>query len=793
MTTESSGTDTRRRFGAAASTSTPHPPTGLQAPLGATVALTVSLALAAFGIVLAAVLLVVEPTPVPGLTTLAQRQDAETALYLVAFAVVLPLALLTGPRVADSIAQGPNGRAFTLLAAVLAGTLAVAVLVARLLPDDGPGTALGALAVWSAAAMTILARARSSNAWPWALRAAGRAGWAWRAAGALVLVSLLAFASLDSISAVPLALGAAACLGILALHWRGKRLPRVSRAWGLAVDLAIVFAIALLVPDLLIFEPGGGLDAAFKASVIQFHQDFLIGPANQVLAGDAMLVDTSSQYGVLPIYLLAGWFGLAPIGYGTLGFLDGVLYVLTFGAGYCVLRLAGASRVLAGGALALAVVALIWALEYPVGGLLQHGPLRFGLPVALILAAAAGARWPDRSRVAQGVALAIVGLSSIWALEAFAYTVVTFAGVVSLQAWAHPGPRRIGWAAAQGGVALAACAAAHVVLAVATLLFAGELPDWGQYLDYLDALLVGGLADITYDFPAWSPGLVVGAAYAASAVGVVLLAVRRSELIERERPAITALAGTTAYGIALFTYFDNRSAADILPYVCFPAIVLGALWLSLLMRGSLTDSRRVRLGGLAFTLAVSLLVLATAWSTVAERFPRTPLGYAVPGGESLGGAMSRLWGPPPIDRRAPIGQLLLDRYMPGQERVPILVSPELGVEILIRDGRAHALPFADPVQDFFANHPTEGEMLDAIAQLEPGDPILMQTTGLEVLDELQSQPSRDPIADPLPVASPDTLTGQQQWLLQQIAARFRLRVIHQDEQGFVVVELEQNR
>ncbi len=36
-----------------------------------------------------------------------------------------------------------------------------------------------------------------------------------------------------------------------------------------------------------------------------------------------MLVDTASQYGVGGIYLLAGWFNLVPIGYGTLGFLSG--------------------------------------------------------------------------------------------------------------------------------------------------------------------------------------------------------------------------------------------------------------------------------------------------------------------------------------------------------------------------------------------------------------------------------------------------------------------------------------
>ena len=74
---------------------------------------------------------------------------------------------------------------------------------------------------------------------------------------------------------------------------------------------------------------------------------------------------------------------------------------LLFAAGYCVLRLAGTSRLLATGALALGVVVLIYNLAYSVGFLPQRGPLRFGLPMALILAATAGERWPQRERAAR--------------------------------------------------------------------------------------------------------------------------------------------------------------------------------------------------------------------------------------------------------------------------------------------------------------------------------------------------------------------------------------------------------
>ena len=76
----------------------------------------------------------------------------------------------------------------------------------------------------------------------------------------------------------------------------------------------------------------------------RFHQDFLLGPTNQLLGGGALMVNVPvSQYGVGYIYLLAGWFHLVPIGYGTYGFLDGLVTALFYVAGYAILRLAGGS------------------------------------------------------------------------------------------------------------------------------------------------------------------------------------------------------------------------------------------------------------------------------------------------------------------------------------------------------------------------------------------------------------------------------------------------------------------
>ena len=230
----------------------------------------------------------------------------------------------------------------------------------------------------------------------------------------------------------------------------------------------------------------------------------------------------------------------------------------------------------------------------------------------------------------------------------------------------RPPPGRIAWLAWRAALGLAACGAAHVLFVAVTLAAVGELPDYGWYLAFLEAFLFDEVGDITYDFSRWSPGLAVGAGYAASAAALVLLLRRRPELVDRERVALTALAGTTAYGIALFSYFVDRSNNEIVPYVSMPLLLAGTLWASLLLRGALDGSRNARVGGLAFALSLALLLFATAWSSVDERFPRSALGHLVPGGDSTRLALDRLWDLPPIDGRAPQGERLLDRYMPGQ-------------------------------------------------------------------------------------------------------------------------------
>jgi hypothetical protein len=125
--------------------------------------------------------------------------------------------------------------------------------------------------------------------------------------------------------------------------------------------------------------------------------------------------------------------------------------------------------------------------------------------------------------------------------------------------------------------------------------------------------------------------------------------------------------------------------------------------------------------------------------------------------------------------------------MPGQRRVLIVVKPDLATEILVRSGRSNQLPFSNPLEDSFVGTRELPALQHGVDDLEPGDRVLTQRGALHVLAVLQAQPSRDVLADPIRVA--EGFTPQQEWVLQQMAERFDLRVLHQDRQGFVVVSL----
>jgi hypothetical protein len=770
------------------------PEASARAPFGPTLALIATCAIGCFLVVMSAMLLVVHPTaPAYGALTSfvnQQNQSAKIVLYVGAFALLLPAALIAVPRLADAIAAGPNGPALSVLSALLTGTLAATVIVVRVshrLPwGDGLGVLLCASGVWCALGAATLIRVTRARRWTLLARVQERASEAWTVAAVLVFVTFLSFTHLRSLSLVGLVLAVVVATGVLFAQGR-MAVPRLGRLAGGAVDTAVAVILLFAVVNVVVFEASSALpNIYFPPGVIQFQQDWILGPTNQLLGGGALLVNEPvSQYGVGLVYFLAGWFHLAPIGYGTFGLIDGLLSALVYVGGYFVLRLAGASRVLAAAALAFAVAVFIFNLRYPVGALPEQGPLRFGLPIVAILALLAGARWPRRDAAARGVALVAVGIGSVWALEAFAYTLFTFLAIMAVEARLRPAPGRRRWIGRQAALALLACVCVQLVLAAATLIGSGELPDWGQYLAYVHGLLLGGKeGSVTYGFDHWSPGLLVVGAGFVSAAAIVLLLTRVPALVARERTRLIAVAGTTAYAIAAFSYSDNRSSTYLLLYASLPILLTIVLWLQVLLASTGEASRTLRLSGLALALSVAAVMLSAAWPSIGSRFSQSALAHAYPGG-GLRAALHRLWHAPPIDPRAPEGERLLARYMPGTRAVVLLLgAPDLGIETLMRSGRSSALFIGDPSEDLFVPSVWMPKVSRQIAELRAGQTVLVDRAGLLATAMLRGRSSRYPFDHPVLGAN-----AQLEWILHAIDRRFALRPIYTDADGLLVARL----
>ena len=144
----------------------------------------------------------------------------------------------------------------------------------------------------------------------------------------------------------------------------------------------------------------------------------------------------------------------------------------------------------------------------------------------MLVGAVAESRWPRIATPARALQLLTVAVAAVWALEAFAYTMLTVVGVAAVWVVTSPSGDRRRESLRWGSQLAAAVVVAHLVLAGGTLAASGELPDWGWYLNTLREFLVGPIGDLTYDFTSFSPGLAVGALYMASAAAISLTVAR---------------------------------------------------------------------------------------------------------------------------------------------------------------------------------------------------------------------------------------------------------------------------
>ena len=662
------GTVKERRGVRDSSSTSPARDSHTASELAAAAALAATLALAAAVVVFGAVRLV---TP--------HSERLEAIWWLAGFGVVAPLAVLVAGRLLSSADTRAPRQALTAAApcallalyGALAMARAVGSLPASLLLASAPFVLLTALGKRRLAALAGHGDARA------------RATAALAVAGALGVAAFLPSASHGS-DVIVLALLLLVVLLPAGFALRGRVLHPRAR---LALGVVIPVLLALL-----------AWDVSFQ--VLTSHQDFYLGPANDIRHGRYMLVDDYSQYGVAVIYFLAAILAPLPFGYGTFVLVLGILSSILFAAVYVVLRVATRSLAFAGigtfAALMSSSIATIGrSAQYP-----STGFLRFGIPWLLVCALVVAYRHDRPARAPLLVAYLLVGVAAVWSFETAFYAGATFAVAVIAAASTRPGGRRARCAAAHLCAGAAAAILSITVLVTATELGRGRLPEIGGYLDFLRLYSVAGFGQLPV--PGWSLGYLMGALCVASLAATCLIAAR-GRGSEVGRPStIVPLAAVSAFAAVALTYFLGRSHPNNLTHVAPPFVAMVTLWTALAWRAWARERNPIAAAGVALAGVCAALLVAQQLPQLVEKAPDSALVaavHSVTGGRGLAQRVRALTDLPVISPRTRSVEALVRRSVPGDAPLLVAVEPAVATETLIRLDRSDVLPIGTPEQD----------------------------------------------------------------------------------------------
>ncbi len=443
-----------------------------------------------------------------------------------------------------------------------------------------------------------------------------------------------------------------------------------------------------------------------------YHDNFYLGPVADVLAGKSVLVDSFCQYGVGPVYVVAGFMKLGVVAptYRGFSFLLSGLAFAQYVMLYAVLRFQLASQVLAILTLCVALAVNVYA---PAGFLHQYpsaGPLRFGPAYVALVAVALGGvpgGWASAGRTLRVLALA---MASVWSLETLCYVLA-----VLVAAMMHE-RRTIRSLAMASSVVMTA----WLLAANALRLWAGEWPQPIRYLEYILPYargLTGRPAD------PWSPWIAVIGVSLASVLGLAWCALVPKPTGARVRSPL--LASTTALGVAQFTYFLAGANPVRLYHVAVPVIILAALWLDEVSGRAAEAPRALRASAAACVAYAAFVMLASALPAIEDKIPTTALYGRL--GRCL--ALARLKAP--SDAYAAQAARLVRKYAGDRPRVSLFLGPRYTPEVLLLCGKAHVFPINMMDQDALVER-TRRHAVEFRHGLEPGEILIVQSTPYEI-------------------------------------------------------------
>jgi hypothetical protein len=518
---------------------------------------------------------------------------------------------------------------------------------------------------------------------PAELAAGARALWAVALASGMLAAAAAGFVFAGQAQFTPAQAAAIAAAGALLAWWATRPAAPEATPWGAADWLAAAGLLWLLLP--WHFQPD------------LHHEGFYLGPANDLLHGRSMLVDTSCQYGVGVVYFLAGLSTLLrlPLSFDGLFCLDSLLYLVAYLAAYALLRRLLRSRLLAVLAVAVAVVVERFPAHWQdIAQFPSVGPLRFGLPLLLLLAA-----WRRRRRSTLGLRPRLLeglllGLTSLWSLETLVYALAGYGAFCAGEAWMDR-PRPHAAAVALGrslAFGAAAVALAQVLFMLATRAWAGAWPHWGLYWDFL-SLYSGGFGSL--DFPLHAPWVLPQGICLASLLACLLLLFKG-----RDRSAeLLLVLGLTMASVAEFTYFIGRAHLANLGHLAFPPAMLAFYWLDRLARSR--GVPRAAAMGLLFAGGAVTAALSMNLQGALQAARGAEQAWIRPGGvwDTVADLSSRLEHPAPYNPAAAEAAALTKMFLPGRGRVVLLVPDQATVEAHLLSGTCDLSQISDPNED----------------------------------------------------------------------------------------------
>ena len=602
-----------------------------------------------------------------------QTKPIERLGYVLAALVVVPASLALAWRRSRTpeVQQRGSSGALVMLA------LTTAVLCAAKLTSP---------AHTSLALLLGLVGVRIATALGWR-RAGCTIGQSWSPSVAIVpvllVIAAVPFFPVATLNPANIAIAAAASIAIVILVTLVGALPRPVRG---VVDVGAVSLCTLLVVYL-----------GRPVTELALNQNYFLGPTIDVLHGHPMLVSTFSQYGFGMFDALAAFFSVSPIGYGTFTLLLSALTALLFASVYVVLRLSTNSQVVAIAGLVVSVVLNVFGqlsnyTVYP-----STGVLRFGLVWLVILLSVGAARSARHERLLDVLVLVVVGAAGAWSGETGVYCLGTACAIACIDAAtldSAPGAR---FRAAIRGVAriFGASACGVLLFTGVTRAATGVWPQWDSYIEFIRLYTTGGFGALPIG--AWSPGLALGALYVASAVTLIAVVVLRPALAREKRAAFRAIAGLTAMGTLVFTYFLGRAAPNNLFHISPPAVALLFVWAG--VADATLINRRAATIAIAAVMFMGGLVVAGESDKVARKYPHTALAALLGRSPGVMTELRSLWHNPVVDPEAAHVVRFVSSLKLGHAALIVLLYPSVESEALLRLDRANAVGTSNPCQE----------------------------------------------------------------------------------------------